>query len=307
MHMLPGETDSNDFPAIGAFQPANRGMSDGFVVKLDADGSALDYATYLGGSDQDSIVSLALDDAGDVHVTGLSFSTNSPVTVGALQTSSSGLADALVAKITPGSPPPVVTSVSAASFDGAFGLASESIASGFGDGLAGETAVATSLPLADSTGGHERPCHRQYRRLSARASVFRFAGTDQLSNARGNSGRARQGVRGNEWSGSVFWEPFRSIQSRRLCSPRTPAAKDRPLPYSYVLTQTALTLRCGPLIQIRELRFRSILARKVTRSSCFCSEQAFVGLLRRSGRKSAEKAFRFWAPCPKDSSLGSTK
>ena len=161
---VAGETDSNDFPAIDAFQPANRGMSDGFVVKLDTDGSALDYATYLGGSDQDSIVSLALDDAGDVHVTGLSFSTNSPVTVGALQTSSSGLADALVAKITPGSPPPVVTSVSAASFDGAFGLASESIASGFGEGLAGETAVATSLPLptvlagtsvrvTDSTGG----------------------------------------------------------------------------------------------------------------------------------------------------------
>ena len=161
---VAGETDSIDFPSIGAFQPANRGLSDGFVIKLDAEGSALDYATYLGGSDQDSVVSLALDEAGDVHVTGLSFSTNSPATVGAFQTSSSGLADALVAKITPGSPPPVVTSVSAASFDGAFGLASESIASGFGEGLAGETAVATSLPLptvlagtsvrvTDSTGG----------------------------------------------------------------------------------------------------------------------------------------------------------
>ena len=161
---VAGETDSIDFPTIGAFQTANRGLSDGFVIKLDAEGAALDYATYLGGSDQDSVVSLALDDAGDVHVTGLSFSTNSPATVGAFQTSSRGLADALVAKITPGSPPPVVTSVSAASFEAGFGLASESIASGFGDGLAGETAIATSLPLptvltgtsvrvTDSTGG----------------------------------------------------------------------------------------------------------------------------------------------------------
>ena len=65
----------------------------------------------------------------------------------ALQTSSAGLADVLVAKIEPGTPPPVLTSVSAASFDGGFGLASESIASGFGEGLAGETAGATSLPL----------------------------------------------------------------------------------------------------------------------------------------------------------------
>ncbi len=144
---VAGKTDSTDFPTIGAFQPMNGGMSDGFVVKLDPEGSTIDYSTYLGGNDRDSVVSLALDGAGDVYVTGLSFSGNSPVTVGALQTSSAGLADILVAKIEPGTPPPVVTSVSAASFSGDFGLAAASIASGFGEGLAGEEAMATSVPL----------------------------------------------------------------------------------------------------------------------------------------------------------------
>ena len=160
---VAGETESNDFPSVGAFQPASGGLSDGFVVKLDSKGS-VEYSTYLGGSDRDSVLSLALDAAGDSYVTGLSSSGNSPVTVGAFQTSSAGLADVMVAKIEPGTPLPVVTSVSAASFDGGFGLASESIASGFWEGLAGETAVAASLPLprvlagtsvrvTDSTGG----------------------------------------------------------------------------------------------------------------------------------------------------------
>ena len=67
---VAGETDSSDFPSIGAFQPANGGMSDGFVVRLDPDGSTIGYSTYLGGSDRDSVVSIALDAAGDAYVTG---------------------------------------------------------------------------------------------------------------------------------------------------------------------------------------------------------------------------------------------
>ena len=270
-------------------------------------GSALDYATYLGGSDQDSIVSLALDDAGDVHVTGLSFSTNSPVTVGALQTSSKGLADALVAKITPGSPPPVLTSVSAASFDGAFGLASESIASGFGEGLAGETAVATSLPLPTVLAGTSV-------RVTDSAGGFRlaplfFVSAEQINYLMPDGTAAGLAKVSVEMSGQEVASGTVQINSvaPALFSADAKAAKDRPPHYSYVLTQTDLTLRCGPLIQIRELRFRLILARKVTKSSCFCSEQEFAGLLPKSGRQSAEKASRSWAPSRRDSSLGSTR
>ena len=53
------------------------GMSDGFVVNVDPEGSKIDYSTYLGGSDRDSVVSLALDGAGRrVTLRGSSFSGN---------------------------------------------------------------------------------------------------------------------------------------------------------------------------------------------------------------------------------------
>ncbi len=150
---VAGETDSVDFPMMGAFQDANAGLSDGFVVKLGPMGSTAEYSTYIGGSDYDSVQAVALNGSDEVYITGLSLSADSPVTFGAFQTSSEGLADALVAKIEPGTPPPVLTSVSAASFSGEFGAAPESIASGFGEGLASEIVVATELPLPTSLAG----------------------------------------------------------------------------------------------------------------------------------------------------------
>ena len=150
---VAGETDSTDFPMVSAFQEANAGLSDGFVVKLDPTGSTVDYSTYLGGSDYDSVQAVALNGSDQVYVTGLSLSADSPVTFGAFQTSSEGLADALVARIEPGTPPPLLTTVSAASFSGEFGAAPESIASGFGEGLAAGTVVAMETQLPTSLAG----------------------------------------------------------------------------------------------------------------------------------------------------------
>lgn len=43
-----GWTQAFDFPIVGAYQGANHGSADAFVVKLNASGSALIYATYIG-------------------------------------------------------------------------------------------------------------------------------------------------------------------------------------------------------------------------------------------------------------------
>lgn len=43
-----GWTQAFDFPIVGAYQRANHGSADAFVVKLNASGSALIYATYIG-------------------------------------------------------------------------------------------------------------------------------------------------------------------------------------------------------------------------------------------------------------------
>jgi Beta-propeller repeat len=62
---ITGETVSIDFPTTpGAFESGPR-YDDAFVLKLSPDGSALEYATYLGGSALDWAVGIALDPYGN--------------------------------------------------------------------------------------------------------------------------------------------------------------------------------------------------------------------------------------------------
>jgi hypothetical protein len=105
---IVGFTNSTNFPTTpGAFQTTYRGGSfDAFVAKLDAAGSTLVYATYLGGNSFDFGDAIAVDLAGSAYVTGSTDSTNFPTTVGAFQpafggTGPLGVGDAFVAKLNP--------------------------------------------------------------------------------------------------------------------------------------------------------------------------------------------------------------
>src|SRR5262249_2937710 len=95
---LVGETTSTNFPVKSPLQAANHGISDAFVVKFNAAGSDTVFATYLGGSRQDTGYGIAIDTAGNVYVTGstasLDFNINN-----ALQSNNLGAADAFVTKI----------------------------------------------------------------------------------------------------------------------------------------------------------------------------------------------------------------
>ncbi|MCP5112857.1 MAG: hypothetical protein GY953_18675, partial [bacterium] len=150
---IAGETDSADLPVEGAFQPSNGGGNDAFVMKLDPTGATVDYATYIGGSEADGASGVAVDAAGNAYVAGVAFSPDFPVTIGAFQTSSASESESFIAKLAPGEPPAVMTSVSAASFSRLSGLAPDSLATGFGVGLATGTAVATETPLPTELAG----------------------------------------------------------------------------------------------------------------------------------------------------------
>jgi len=150
---VSGDTTSLDLPATEAFQGANRGGYDGFSVKLNAAGSAFDYATYIGGSGHDGASGIAVDDAGNAFVAGVAFSPDFPVTIGSFQESAGSRIESFVAKLSPGAPQPAITSVSAASFSRAFGISPESIASGFGAGFATAVEVALSTPLPTTLAG----------------------------------------------------------------------------------------------------------------------------------------------------------
>jgi len=102
---LAGYTKSADFPVTeGAFQTAHGGGSyDIVVAKVNADGSGLVYATYLGGDGNDRLDGtncITVDDAGNAYITGGSQSTNFPVTAGAFQTTNKGSYDITVTKLT---------------------------------------------------------------------------------------------------------------------------------------------------------------------------------------------------------------
>jgi hypothetical protein len=92
------------FPeTTGVFQAANGGIGDVFVAKVNAAGSALVYAGFLGGSSFDVGIGIAVDGAGAAYVTGLTSSTAAtfPETTGVFQAASGGDNDAFVAKVNP--------------------------------------------------------------------------------------------------------------------------------------------------------------------------------------------------------------
>lgn len=105
-----GYTASVDFPTTaGALQTScgggcANGTYDAYVMKLNAAGTALLYATYLGGSANEYEYGLFVDSAGDAYVAGQTFSNDFPVTAGAFQTACSGhciSADGFIAELNP--------------------------------------------------------------------------------------------------------------------------------------------------------------------------------------------------------------
>jgi hypothetical protein len=97
---VAGETWSADFPVTGALQGVLRGQQDAFVVKLNASGSALTYATFLGGNDYDKAESVAVDAAGNAFVMGETWSSDFPI-ANAYQAIHRGNSDVFVAKLNP--------------------------------------------------------------------------------------------------------------------------------------------------------------------------------------------------------------
>jgi hypothetical protein len=82
-----GFTRDDTYPTTpGVFQRVRPGWDDGFVTKINADGSELLYSTYLGADDNNDVCwDLVADDSGGVYIAGFTNSGNLPTTDGALQ------------------------------------------------------------------------------------------------------------------------------------------------------------------------------------------------------------------------------
>ena len=105
--LVTGDTISDDFPTTtNAFQPAIVSAPEGFVAQLSADGSVLQYSTYLGGNGSDSPRAIIVDSQGNVIAVGTTGSDDFPslgTTIKTCQFGPNSPGDAFVAKIDPSS------------------------------------------------------------------------------------------------------------------------------------------------------------------------------------------------------------
>jgi uncharacterized repeat protein (TIGR01451 family) len=85
---LAGHTDSATLPLVNALQPY-LGNSDGYVAKVDPDGGAFLYLTYLGGGDFDDPQAIVRTPSGELLIGGSTFSQDYP-TLNPLQSTMRG-------------------------------------------------------------------------------------------------------------------------------------------------------------------------------------------------------------------------
>ncbi len=95
---VTGETSSPDWTS-GGFDPTHNNGYDAFVAKLSPDGTHV-WSTYVGGGNDDSGQSIAVDSLGNVYVTGTTMSPG--WTSGGFDPTFSGSCDAFVAKLNSG-------------------------------------------------------------------------------------------------------------------------------------------------------------------------------------------------------------
>lgn len=102
---VAGQTNSPGLPVAQPVQSTCASCAsfynEGFVVELNTIGTGFVYATYLGGSNSDSVQGVAVDPSGNTYVAGFTYSPDFPTTPSAFQTAKLGYGSAYVTKISP--------------------------------------------------------------------------------------------------------------------------------------------------------------------------------------------------------------
>lgn len=124
---VTGVTFSPTFPTTpGAWDTIHNGTNDAFVTRLNANGSALEYSTFLGGPFSEEGQDVAVEDR-KAYVTGFTESSTFPTTPGAHDDNHNGLRDVFVTKLNAtGSALDYSTFLGGTMDDEGFGIAVES-------------------------------------------------------------------------------------------------------------------------------------------------------------------------------------
>ncbi|MBI2469834.1 MAG: SBBP repeat-containing protein [Planctomycetes bacterium] len=97
---VAGYTEASDFPTTTGAYNVSYNYSDIFVTKLNGDLSQVLASTYLGGSSEDYVRSIAIDSCKNViYVTGQTLSSAFPTTANAYDTKKNGSSDAFLVRL----------------------------------------------------------------------------------------------------------------------------------------------------------------------------------------------------------------
>jgi hypothetical protein len=164
---VTGITSSNDFPTANPFQATCRGNCsayskyNAFVTKLNVDGTALVYSTYLGGTADNGASGIAVDPSGNAYLTGYTSSTDFPTAYPLQATNKAaiaqqGQATAFVAKLySSGSALVYSTYLGGSVWDGGRGIAVDSSGNAYVTGYTGSTDFPTVNPLQAANHGSD--------------------------------------------------------------------------------------------------------------------------------------------------------
>lgn len=98
---LTGFTTSTNFPTAYAFQQTYGGSQDAFYTEVNAAGSAIANSSFLGGANMDMGNRIAIDQDGNVFISGATYGSSFPTTASFQPAFAGGTNDAFVTKISP--------------------------------------------------------------------------------------------------------------------------------------------------------------------------------------------------------------
>ncbi len=176
---VTGGTVSNDFPLRNPRQATYAGRYDGFVTELSAQGNALVFSTYLGGTGNENVDgtgSIAVDGAGNIYVTGMTDGSDFPTTATAVDRVFGADMDSFVTKYAPGGSALVYSTYLGGNWrENSYGKMGGIAVDGAGNAYVTGTTCSTDFPTKNPTQATPNGCDAFVTQLNAQGTAYLFS------------------------------------------------------------------------------------------------------------------------------------
>jgi len=135
---ITGTTLSTDFPVFAGYQMTDGGSYDAFVVQFDLNGNR-NWATFYGGNDYEAGSGIATDNAGNISITGMTYSYNLPVFNGYQMSFGGGSTDVFVVQFNSAGARQWATYYGGTSYDQSMGMTTDNAGNILITGFTGST------------------------------------------------------------------------------------------------------------------------------------------------------------------------